>query len=113
MRLSHLALSGTLALAACNTTQTTDFPKRISLDGKPLQLNTHYQLNPDCTTRGPVELRAVDAPRLGRIEARSGTDFTAYKSDNVRAHCNTKRSPVTHLFYIPNPGQKGRDVFSV
>ncbi|MBL0406068.1 hypothetical protein JKG68_19080 [Microvirga aerilata] len=109
---SFILLLGALAVAGCNTTGST-MSTKVVLNGRTLKVDTWGSLNPECVSTGSTSIRVLEQPRNGRIEIKEAMDFSTYPKDNIRAHCNAKRTPATQVLYTPSPGYKGPDTFQV
>ena len=106
-----MALLAAAAVSGCNTTTTVSPSLKVTVVGKPLNIDTHYSTNPDCTSAGQPTVRIIEAPKHGKVELRETTDFPEFKANNSRAHCNMRRVPVVQITYIPAPGYSGPDSF--
>ena len=112
MRIFGFLILGTVLLAGCNTTGTVSGPK-VTTGGKPLKVDIGYSINPDCSSRGRTDIRVLAGPQHGAVSVRDGMDFPAFKPDNTRHHCNTRRVPVTEIVYTPAGRYVGPDSFEV
>jgi hypothetical protein len=108
---SLLALVGTLVISGCNAANSVSPPLKVTISGKPLKVDVYSSINPDCTSRGSTTIRLIERPKHGTVEFREATDFTDYKQGDNRAHCSTRRVPVTQVIYTPAPGYTGPDSF--
>jgi hypothetical protein len=108
---SLFALFGVLAVSGCNAPNAVSPPLKFTISGKPLKVDVYYSINPDCTSLGSTTIRLIEQPKHGTVEFRETTDFPYFREGNSRAHCNTRRVPVTQVIYIPAPGYTGPDSF--
>lgn len=113
MRPISLITLGMLALAGCNTTGANTSNTKVVLSGRPLKVDTYGSLNPECVSTGAVIIRVLEQPRHGQVETKKAMDFSTFPKANIRAHCNTKRTPATQVVYISSPGYIGSDTFQV
>lgn len=89
------------------------FRARAGTSGQAQLVDYFYALNPDCTARGYPVVRIVQPPLNGQLISAQTEDYTTYPSSNERFSCNKKKSPVTALHYIANPGYNGPDMATV
>ena len=103
-----LAVLATFALAACQTASSPDI-RRFAASGAPIQLAHWGNLNPDCTTIGPVVLQVVQRPEHGEVAIRERSGFTFFTKDNPRVVCNSRATPGIDATYVSSPGFVGQD----
>lgn len=112
MRIQILtAVLAAAAVSGCNTASTVSPSLKVTVAGKPLKVDSHYSINPDCSSLGQATVRVLEAPKHGKVETRETTDFPTFRESNSRHHCNTRRVPVTQIVYVPAPGYTGQDNF--
>ncbi len=99
------------AAAAGASSATALHLSRTAIVGKPVRLDYHYSVNPDCTIRGYPEMRVTGQSRLGSLSTRREGDFPTFPPANVRHVCNTTRVGATHLWYVASA--PGMDTVSV
>ena len=107
-------IAACLALAACATPQAETPPAnapmvRGALSGVRQQLNSFYNVNPDCTTGGYPTLKLAKAPQHGQVSVEQGMAFADYPKDNIRSACNGRSVPATLIYYMSEPGYVGAD----
>ena len=102
------------ASAAVSSTEPVvrDLPQVVAIDQRG-QLDFLFTLNPDCSSIGFATVRVVDPPKNGTIAFENGTGFSTFPQNNMRVDCNKRRSEGVLVFYRPNPGYAGTDVFMV
>ena len=82
---------------------------RGALSGVRQQINSFYNLNPDCTSGGYPTLKVARAPQHGQVVVEQGMDFAEFPKDNIRSACNGRSVPATLIFYTSEPGFVGTD----
>jgi hypothetical protein len=111
--LGFITLLGTLLVSGCNTTGSTSGSTKVVLNGKALKVDTYGSLNPECVSTGSTSIRVLEQPKHGQVDLKNAMDFSTYPKENIRVHCNAKRTPATQVFYTPSSGYKGPDTFQV
>ena len=79
------------------------------ISGKPLQLVFTNVTNPDCTSRGYVSVRVIQAPEHGRVTVSKAHDFPRFHASNVRSRCNVRRVAGVAVRYVSTRGYTGPD----
>ncbi|MBV9634773.1 MAG: hypothetical protein JOZ40_09085 [Methylobacteriaceae bacterium] len=85
---------------------------RTVIAGRPTKVDFSMQLNPDCTSIGPVDVRVVASPRAGQLSLRMGRDFPFYQSSNLRSACNARSVASTQVWYQSAREYAGQDYIS-
>lgn len=72
--------------------------------GRASMVNDYYSLQPDCHSRGPVQILISDSPRHGGLSVDESRMRPQFSRDDEMSVCNRKAVPVTRVFYEPQPG---------
>ena len=112
MRRAFITAAMWMSFAAC--AQEAKAPAEIPVDrsavsGRPQRIYIFYSVNPDCSSRGEVDVRIVSPPAHGEVHLEKGHDFPNYGRDNPRAECNRQEVPAQALFYKSSAGYSGPD----
>ena len=86
---------------------------KTAIAGKPINIDSFYSVNPDCTSIGYTDVRLTSSPQIGTVSLKRGTVFPNFPANNVRNVCNTKRVASTQVWYTAPRGASGRDQLSV
>lgn len=81
--------------------------------GTTLMLTSVGSLNRDCTSRGQVTAKVVQAPDNGTVHIENGMAFPSYSPGDAPYLCNARKSPMTLITYRAEPGFTGQDTTSV
>ncbi|WP_210247602.1 hypothetical protein [Salinarimonas soli] len=84
--------------------------QRTAVVGKPLKLDHHMSLNPDCTSMGYPEARIIKPGSIGTVSTRKAADFSLFPASNARHVCNAKRASATQVWYVAS--RAGSDTVS-
>lgn len=90
------SLASSVLIAPALAQQTT---RLVAVAGKPLKIAHFMSVDPACGTIARPVVRIIDAPNVGRIEIKSGSDFPSFPPTNQRSKCNSKRNPSTQVWY--------------
>lgn len=72
--------------------------------GRATMVNDYYSLNPDCGSRGPVQVQMTAMPSHGEVSVDESRMKPRFSRDDGMSVCNSRRVPVTRVFYQPEPG---------
>src|SRR5215475_11348111 len=75
---------------ADTTPGRTEVAYRAMTSGTEQLVSFLYALNPDCSSRGDVEVRLVTPPAHGTLRLEKLSDFPDYGKDNDRSACNER-----------------------
>ena len=87
--------------------------ERGALSGRIQSLDYYYDIKPDCTAEGPVEVRIVTPPAHGTLTVERGVDYPNFSRDNVRYECNRQEVPVVKIYYRSEAGYSGADSVAI
>ena len=73
------------------------------------RLDFLYDLQPDCSSAGKLEVRILEQPRHGTLSIENGRALTDFPQDDRRAACNARQSDGTLVFYQPSADYRGAD----
>lgn len=73
------------------------------------RLDFLYDLQPDCSSAGKLEVRVLEQPRHGTLSIENGQALTDFPQDDRRAACNARQSDGTLVFYQPSADYRGTD----
>lgn len=73
------------------------------------KIDAQYYINPDCSFYGDVQYRVLRKPSHGDITFSKGEGFPYFTNDNVRASCNSHKTPTLDVNYRPSDGYTGED----
>lgn len=81
--------------------------------GATLMLTSVGSLNQDCTSRGQVTAKVVQAPDNGTVHIENGMAFPTYSPGDAPFLCNARKAPMTLISYRASPGFTGQDTTSI
>jgi hypothetical protein len=61
---------------------------RVVGSGTKQQIGFYTSLNPDCTTRGNIDIRVTKQPEHGSTETTTSINFPYYPKEHARFKCN-------------------------
>ena len=64
---------------------------RVVPSGANQSIGFYTSLNPDCTSRGTVDIRITKQPKHGALNIAAATGFPNYPKENIRYKCNQHR----------------------
>jgi hypothetical protein len=99
-------------IQACATGETAGGAQpreKGAVSGREGQIDFWYSVAPDCTSTGYAEVRVLTPPSHGALRVTRGEDFPDFSKDNVRQVCNSRKLPVTFVYYQATPGFTGID----
>jgi len=73
------------------------------------RLDFLYDLQPDCSSAGKLEVRVLEQPQHGTLAIENGQAFTGFPQDDKRAGCNAHQSDGMLVFYQPGADYRGAD----
>jgi hypothetical protein len=76
-------------------------------------MGSTYTVNPDCSTMGDAHITITKKPINGDVDFQKTEVFPAFKQDNVRFACDTKKVPAVEYFYTSRPDFAGSDSFTI
>jgi hypothetical protein len=100
----------TVAAAGVANAQNTEEIRKTAAAGGVLILAHYASVNPDCTSKGKVVVRLVNAPAHGSIALKQGSDFTTFSGAK---QCNVRKVEGVTAVYRPDRGFVGPDVLGV
>lgn len=103
-----LALLGLAASPAAAFTHSTSF-KKTALSGQEVYVFAHASLNPDCSSMGKDDVRAVSGPSHGKFQLVPGKIYPDFVKENERYKCNLRKVDGIKGLYRSKPGFKGMD----
>ena len=106
--MTALAFLGLTASPAAAFGNSTSYEK-TALSGQEIYVFMDATLNPDCSSMGKNEIRAVSGPSHGNFRLVSGTIYPNYSKANERYKCNARKVQGTRGLYRSKPGFKGHD----
>lgn len=89
--------------------------EKTAPSGKEVSVIRGSSLNPDCSSEGRQDLRAIAGPSHGKIRIVFGKIYPVYSKGSDRYKCDSRKVEGVSGLYRSNPGFKGRDqiTFSV
>jgi hypothetical protein len=106
-----------LGLTVCPAAAMTRWTshEKTAISGKEVSVLKGSSLNPDCSTEGRQDLRAIAGPSHGKIRIVFGKIYPVYSKGSDRYKCDSRKVDGVSGLYRSNPGFKGRDqiTFSV
>ena len=96
-----------LTLAAGAHAQTYSNGSKTMVAGGTLLLGHYANVNPDCSSRGPVEVRVISGPTSGAVRVTPGSGYGYFSGDYE--HCNANKVFGTNVMYTPQRGFIGSD----
>ena len=72
-----------------------------------------YNTNPDCTARGEINVRVVNAPEHGTTEISKVGDYVGYAKDSRPFKCNQHKTQGVQLKYKSADKYVGKDAVDV
>lgn len=112
MRSSQLiaVLCITIVITACGTVPTVESQYNV-LSGSEVPTVSRMAWDGDCSSRRP-SIRVVTKPEHGELSVRPEKMFIGAGADIGRnVLCKGRRVTGSVVFYIPNEGFKGEDIF--
>ncbi len=106
--ITALALLGLTASPAAAFGNSTSYDK-TALSGQEIYVFMDATLNPDCSSMGKDEVRAVSGPSHGNFRLVSGKIYPKYSKGNERYKCNARQVQGIRGLYRSKPGFKGHD----
>jgi hypothetical protein len=101
----NAALLARLAANAKNQTMA-----KTVVAGSKTKLNTTFNINPDCTQEGDIDVRITQPPEHGHAEVVHDTGFPSYPPASPQAiACGKKRVPGVSLIYTADKDYTGDD----
>jgi len=107
-----LAVLGLFALSACISSSGRVFQEKGWFDispGETVRIFRASDQDLNCKFLFLPEGKVVDRPSHGTMVYRKTVVAPAYKPDNPRYKCNSRRGLGGAFFYTPNPGFSGQD----
>jgi len=95
------------------TAVETQEVKRNAVLDQPVQVDSIFSLNPDCTPVGEINIRTIEEPKHGKLTISKGSAFSNFLQDNPRQVCNRRRSEAMLVRYLPESGYLGPDSITV
>jgi len=83
--------------------------EKTALSGKEVSVIKGSSLNPDCSTEGRQDVRAIAGPSHGTIKIVFGKIYPVYSKGSDRYKCDYRKVDGVSGLYRSNPGFKGRD----
>ena len=97
------------ACAAGGTVEKAPSREKGAMSGREGQIDFWYAVNPDCTSEGYPDVLVLARPMHGALRVARGENFPQFAANNVRHVCNTRKVPVTLLYYQSAQGFTGAD----
>ncbi|QPC91861.1 hypothetical protein [Mesorhizobium sp. INR15] len=107
-----LALLGITAGAMAASNRPTTYEK-TALSGQEIYIFLDTNLNPDCTSAGMDDVKAISGPNHGSIRIVDGKVYPNYPKGSDRYKCNSQSDDGIQAFYKSAPGFKGQDQVSL
>ena len=86
---------------------------RVVASGAKVRINFYGSLNPDCTTRGDVNVRVTKQPEHGTPEITAAMNFPGYSKESDRYKCNQQRARGMQISYKSAEKYVGDDAFDL
>jgi hypothetical protein len=86
---------------------------RVVASGAKVRINFYGSLNPDCTTRGDVDVRVTKQPEHGTVEITAATNFPGYPKERDRYKCNQHKVKGMQVIYKSAEKYTGNDEFDL
>jgi hypothetical protein len=86
---------------------------RVVPSGANQSIGFYTSLNPDCTSRGTVDIRITKQPKHGALNTAAATGFANYPKENIRYKCNQHRVKGMQINYKSVVKYSGDDAFEL
>ena len=82
---------------------------RVVASGTKQQIGFYTSLNPDCTTRGNIDIRVTKQPEHGSTDTTTAINFPSYPKEHVRFKCNEHKVEGMQVNYKSTEKYVGSD----
>jgi hypothetical protein len=87
--------------------QTYSNSSKTMVAGGTLLLSHYANVNADCSSRGPVEVRVVSGPTSGAVRVTQGLGYSHFTGDYQQ--CSASKVSGANATYVPQKGFVGWD----
>ena len=77
------------------------------------RIGFYFDLNPDCSAVGDINVRVTKQPEHGTVETVAATDYIRFPKENIRSKCNRHKVKGTLVNYKTAEKYTGKDEFDL
>jgi hypothetical protein len=85
----------------------------VFASGAKHRIGFYFDLNPDCSAVGDINVRVTKQPEHGTVETVAATDYVRFPKENIRSKCNQQKVKGTLVNYKTAEKYTGKDEFDL